>query len=64
MRFNFWMHVFTTAVATDLHQVSAENVRPICLADFEKALSQVKSSVSDGDIESYLKWNRRYGSGT
>ena len=36
-------------------------VRPIEAVDFVPALRQVKASVSQDDLETYLKWNQQYG---
>ena len=37
-------------------------VRPILAVDFQKALPQVKASVSLQDLDVYLDWNKQYGS--
>ncbi|KAI9591024.1 P-loop containing nucleoside triphosphate hydrolase protein [Syncephalis fuscata] len=39
-----------------------EQVRPIQFKDFENALTQVRASVGDKDLELYLEWDRVYGS--
>lgn len=43
--------------------MSAEEVRPIVLADLEAALRQVKASVSNQDLQLYLDWDKQYGAG-
>lgn len=47
---------------TDILQVDQDAVRPICLDDFEKALTQVRASVSSSDLLAYLDWNAKFGS--
>ncbi|XP_014281543.1 fidgetin-like protein 1 [Halyomorpha halys] len=49
--------------STDMFQISADEVRPVNIDDFMLALKRVKSSVSDQDLETYLKWDQQYGSG-
>ena len=46
----------------DIFQVSKEEVRPINYEDFVIALSLVKPSVSDSDLEVYMQWNDKFGS--
>ncbi|RKP09273.1 P-loop containing nucleoside triphosphate hydrolase protein [Thamnocephalis sphaerospora] len=46
----------------DIRTISADDVRPITFADFQNALKQVRASVSDKDLELYLRWNDEYGS--
>ena len=36
-------------------------VRPIEAVDFVPALRQVKASVSQDDLDTYIKWNKQYG---
>ncbi|XP_022255214.1 fidgetin-like protein 1 isoform X3 [Limulus polyphemus] len=43
--------------------ISPNQVRPINLEDFFHALKQVRASVSDKDMDTYLNWNEKYGSG-
>lgn len=47
---------------TDILNISTSDVRPISRIDFEKALSQVRASVSNQDLALYLDWNQKYGS--
>ena len=47
---------------SDIFQVSEEQVRPILIQDFTSALSLVKPSVSESDLEVYVKWNEKFGS--
>lgn len=47
---------------TDILQIDQEAVRPISLDDFEKALTQVRASVSSSDLLAYLDWNAKFGS--
>ena len=37
-------------------------VRPINYQDFQDALTQVRASVSQKDLDVYLDWNKQYGS--
>lgn len=39
-------------------------VRPIQYTDFDAALSQVRASVSQKDLDTYIEWNTLYGSGS
>ena len=43
-------------------EISADDVRPIQMIDFEKALSQVRASVSASDLDLYLRFDKEYGS--
>ncbi|XP_076354429.1 fidgetin-like protein 1 isoform X4 [Tachypleus tridentatus] len=43
--------------------ISPNQVRPIKFEDFLDALRQVRASVSDNDLDSYINWNKKYGSG-
>uniref|UniRef100_A0A183AX67 AAA domain-containing protein n=1 Tax=Echinostoma caproni TaxID=27848 RepID=A0A183AX67_9TREM len=45
-----------------IQAISLDEVRPVELSDFQAAFSQVRASVSSGDLECYLKWNKQYGS--
>lgn len=47
---------------TDILNIDQNDVPPIMLIDFEKALSQVRASVSPSDLAFYLDWNRQFGS--
>jgi SpoVK/Ycf46/Vps4 family AAA+-type ATPase len=46
----------------DIRSIDANDVRPISFKDFEYALTQVRASVSDRDLEMYLKFDAEYGS--
>lgn len=39
------------------------DVRPISIEDFDLALKRVNASVSKGDLDQYLNWNKVFGSG-
>lgn len=41
-----------------------QQVRPINVDDFKKALTRVRPSVSPDDLEPYKKWDATYGSGS
>ncbi|CAI2165381.1 4086_t:CDS:10 [Funneliformis geosporum] len=46
----------------DIRTISADDVRPINYQDFLDAITQVRASVSDCDLELYQRWNQEYGS--
>ncbi|KAJ2135828.1 putative 26S proteasome subunit yta6 [Coemansia sp. RSA 678] len=46
---------------SDIATASVEDVRPICFADFEYALTQVRPSVSAKDLVIHIEFNRLYG---
>jgi hypothetical protein len=46
----------------DIRSVAANQVRAISFVDFEKALMQVRASVSTKDLTLYIDWNRQFGS--
>lgn len=46
-----------------IQHIQANEVRPLLMEDFEKALTRVKSSVSPDDLEQYVSWDKIYGSG-
>jgi fidgetin-like protein 1 len=45
----------------DLASIKAEDIPPICMEDFKMAMSQVRASVSERDLEGYVEWNSKYG---
>ena len=45
----------------NLETVRLEDIRPITLKDFEEAMTQVRASVSEKDLEGYLEWNEQFG---
>ena len=47
-----------------IESIDVENVRDITVQDFFDALKNVKSSVSEKDINMYLEWNATFGSGS
>ncbi|XP_046384323.1 fidgetin-like protein 1 [Ischnura elegans] len=47
----------------DMEHIQPDQVRPVILADFKAALSQVRASVSSKDLDQYISWNKQYGSG-
>lgn len=47
----------------EIGNISADDVRPIQFCDFEDALDHVKASVSEKDLDVYLDWNSKFGSG-
>ncbi|XP_031624050.1 fidgetin-like protein 1 isoform X2 [Contarinia nasturtii] len=44
-------------------KISADSVRPVTYNDFLEALNNVRASVSPDDLEQYIQWNGKYGSG-
>lgn len=46
----------------DIRHVSVSSVRPISYQDFENALSGIRASVSEKDLDQYVEWNKIYGS--
>lgn len=50
------------SIRGNILEISPEQVRPISMSDFEKAMSQVRASVSTADLDMYLEWNSKYGS--
>lgn len=46
----------------EIETIAVEQVRPIQIGDFTKALKQVRASVDCGDLDSYLSWNSKFGS--
>ena len=42
--------------------VTVDDVRPISLQDFEYALTQVRASVSEKDLDFFVEWNKKFGS--
>lgn len=47
---------------SDILNISNSDVRPISRKDFEEALTQVRASVSNQDLDFYLDWNQKFGS--
>lgn len=47
----------------EMRNFAAENVRPVTFNDFISALQCVRASVSQDDLQQYVDWNNRYGSG-
>ncbi|KAK6089573.1 hypothetical protein P3W45_001455 [Vairimorpha bombi] len=46
----------------DIKDFNLENTREINVSDFQKAVRQIKKSVSNRDLDLYEKWNETYGS--
>uniref|UniRef100_A0A8W7PFT4 Fidgetin-like protein 1 n=1 Tax=Anopheles coluzzii TaxID=1518534 RepID=A0A8W7PFT4_ANOCL len=46
-----------------LGDIAKDQVRPICYEDFRLALTKVKASVSQDDLQQYVVWDRTYGAG-
>eukprot|EP00049_Salpingoeca_infusionum_P004795 m.83851 g.83851 ORF g.83851 m.83851 type:complete len:614 (+) comp12730_c0_seq1:140-1981(+) len=46
----------------DITRISSAEVRPIEMSDFIKALTQVRPSVSQKEVDSYKDWDMQFGS--
>ncbi|KAJ4450700.1 hypothetical protein ANN_02129 [Periplaneta americana] len=47
----------------EIQHISPDQVRPVTVSDFKSALNRVRASVSPGDLDSYVAWDKLYGSG-
>ena len=47
----------------NIQNICPDQVCPVTLADFKSALTRVRASVSPGDLDSYVSWDKLYGSG-
>jgi hypothetical protein len=47
----------------NIQHISPDQVRPVTLDDFKSALTKVRANVSPGDVDSYVSWDKLYGSG-
>lgn len=47
----------------NIRNISPDQVRPVTVDDFKSALTRVRASVSPDDLESYVAWDKLYGSG-
>ncbi|KAF9910324.1 hypothetical protein EC991_006823 [Linnemannia zychae] len=50
------------AIQGDILEIALDDLRPINHGDFLEALSQVRASVSDRDLDLYREWDQEYGS--
>ncbi|KAF9112113.1 hypothetical protein BGX27_003962 [Mortierella sp. AM989] len=50
------------AIQGDILEIGLDSLRPISHGDFVEALSQVRASVSDKDLEHYKQWDTQFGS--
>ncbi|KAG0300842.1 hypothetical protein BGZ98_008826 [Dissophora globulifera] len=50
------------AIQGDILEIGLDALRPISHGDFVEALSQVRASVSDRDLDLYKEWDMEYGS--
>ncbi|KAK3848046.1 MAG: P-loop containing nucleoside triphosphate hydrolase protein [Linnemannia gamsii] len=50
------------AIQGDILEIALDDLRPINHGDFLEALSQVRASVSDRDLDLYKEWDQEYGS--
>jgi SpoVK/Ycf46/Vps4 family AAA+-type ATPase len=48
----------------NIQNICPDQVRPVTLDDFRSALTRVRASVSPGDLDSYVSWDKLYGSGS
>jgi len=49
------------ALRVKIRDVTADQVRPVSVEDFEGALIQVKASVGESEVQSYIEFNNRFG---
>ncbi|XP_033608569.1 fidgetin-like protein 1 isoform X2 [Cryptotermes secundus] len=47
----------------NIKNISPDQVRPVTVDDFKSALTRVRASVSPDDLDSYVAWDKLYGSG-
>jgi len=48
-------------LGTQIKDVHASSVRPLTAADFKKAITQIRPSVSKDSLAGYVEWNKLYG---
>ncbi|CAB3979824.1 fidgetin 1 [Paramuricea clavata] len=51
------------SISGNIQAITPDQVRPIVFTDFEKAFRQVRASVSTQDLDLYVSWNKKFGSG-
>ncbi|ORY50793.1 AAA-domain-containing protein [Rhizoclosmatium globosum] len=49
------------SLGENLISTPLEQIRPIGYADFEEAMTVIRPSVSEGTLDSFIKWNKEYG---
>lgn len=49
---------------SEMKNVRADSVRPVTFSDFLDALKCVRASVSQDDLQQYIDWNNKYGTGS
>ncbi|KAJ3078497.1 hypothetical protein HDU99_000550 [Rhizoclosmatium hyalinum] len=49
------------SLGENLISTPLEQIRPIGYADFEEAMTVIRPSVSEGTLDSFVKWNKEYG---
>jgi SpoVK/Ycf46/Vps4 family AAA+-type ATPase len=47
-----------------IQDISPDDVRAVAYSDFEDAITTVRPSVSENDLQVYLDWNEKYGCAT
>ncbi|KAJ9588347.1 hypothetical protein L9F63_018273 [Diploptera punctata] len=47
----------------DIQNIHPDEVRPVTVDDFKSALNRVRATVSPSDLDSYVAWDKMYGSG-
>ncbi|KAM0686657.1 Fidgetin-like protein 1 [Conglomerata obtusa] len=45
----------------DIMNIDNDKTRPISVLDFKKAMTQIRKSVSEKDLEGYNNWNNKFG---
>ncbi len=64
LRLLFIAKLIITIQIIDLAEISAvsvEDVRAISFHDFERALQEVRPSVSQESLQQFVQWNKEYG---
>lgn len=51
-------------IQTVTEVIGCLQVRPITVEDFKSALQRVRASVSNKDLDAYIKWDKTYGMGS
>jgi len=46
----------------DIETINVNDVRPINIDDFKRALKQVRPSVDSSSLDAYRQWNQKFGS--
>ncbi|TKR86688.1 hypothetical protein L596_011227 [Steinernema carpocapsae] len=47
--------------SVNIEDVSADEIRPICIEDFQKAVKVVRPTVVEEDLVAYKEWDKKFG---